>query len=728
MEYHQIFIIAHIKDRYRCLAKVILFDVERPYRISVPLRCERLISIFESSSNAMALSSELNNAKTLPSSFWGDKEANDDPVARTEYPEHPFSYIKTCLTVGASWDPIKNIWTQVSVARDTKSYQYGAFSGYGGNTILDITHLKRVRYAFEKSRRFFARPSLLTRRSSLLKRLCTAAEYLGKYNYARAKEDSDDLKAEHHLACSACLDHELLDVAAFISAWPDSPFSAPTPAENDEGDVTSGSPDTYQNIASSQTATLKKASMDKVFDELLMCTHEELKAMLSTATLLSDFWPTVKSKLFNNPILFHLGPDKGFGAVRLLLYALEHEETIDLCPCQLTTDQLEYFLISGPMRLQNLKILNLSGSRHLTEGLLRKIILNHTNLTTLYLLNTPHIPLQTKLGTLKGSGITEFLDSKLLSFAFIGAPEAEIHPDPRDEKDIVGVAQKQAVRIGERKQEETRYSRKAPSLNYMPLPVSQVMLVGLKVCNGGVVDINRILRRDYSPIYGFPFNLNGLNRSLSACLFNMVEYMQRLLSRRDQDDLSPLHFASYDNMKKFLGICLARDSCPDAEALKIHPIPPGLYEDRKKRRSGYQVGVPTPTPLSPGQWTLMIGHALPHNKQGDQSSVQGTSLPPALYYAFLSTEPDSEGNSLSKELGPASQNRLITEDIDGLLRRLEVDTPTREQIVTLWHERLGKLRIRDYWGPDSSKLLECSVEACSTEDAEFLLEYAMKGV
>ncbi|CAG8978814.1 hypothetical protein HYALB_00012214 [Hymenoscyphus albidus] len=724
MCYHQIFIIAHINDRYRCLAKAVFFE-PWPYGISVPSRCGRLISLFESSSNALAISSELSYAKTLPPSFWedkesdqesdqeSDKEGDDDPAAKIEYPEHPFSYIETCLTVGASWDPMKRLYNEVDVSgtRDTKSNYMARVFDHEGNTILDITNLQRVRYAFEK---------FLSRRD-LLKSPCTASEYLQHYNYARKKKISDDLQAEYDLACSACLDHDLLDITTIISVWPNSPFMAVAPTVNDEGDVKSGSPDTHKKTVSGQPATLKKASMDKIFDELLICSHEEFKGTLKTATLLSDFWPIVKSKLFNNPVLFHLGPDKGFGAVRLLVHAHEHEKTIDLCPYQLTEDQLEYFLISGPTSLPNLKVLNLSGSRHLTEGLLRKIIFNHKSLTTLYLLNTPHIPLKAKLSILRGSRITEFSDTEMLSFAFIGVPEPEIGSDfdfdPKDEKNIVGGAQKQAVQNGERRQEETRHSRKPPSLSHMPLPVSQIMLVGLEVCKGGVVDINKIRLRNYDPIYAFPFNLNGLNRSLSSCLLGIIDYTQWLLSRSIQNEIPQLDHSFYGELKKPLGVFLGRDSSPDGEAGKILPIPPELYEDRGRR-------VPSQTPLCPGQWTLMIGHALPHIQQEEQSFAQVTTLPPALYYAFLSTE----GIYLSKEQEQYSQSRLITEDIDGLLRRLEVDTPTREQIVTLWHERLGKLRIKDYWGPDLSKLLECSIEPCSTEDAEFLLEYAMKGV
>lgn len=164
---------------------------------SVTQNCERLIAVFESPSNSLAFSSELNFAKTLPHSFWGDDESDsetDDEFQEIENSAHPFPYIQTCLTACALWNPTTQSYSK-DINVESFNMKCDECDNDEGITVLDITDLQRVRHAFVKFRDADG--------ESVEMRPLTSGQYL----YGRKDR-------------TCILDHELLDVEALESAWP----------------------------------------------------------------------------------------------------------------------------------------------------------------------------------------------------------------------------------------------------------------------------------------------------------------------------------------------------------------------------------------------------------------------------------------------------------------------------------------------------------------------------
>lgn len=110
---------------------------------------------------------------------------------------------------------------------------------------------------------------------------------------------------------------------------------------------------------------------------------------------------------------------------------------------------MDHILLSGPSKLSKLRVLNLSGNKHLTDKLLQKIIVRYPDLSTLYLLNTPQIPLQTKLAIISGSKITDFLDTALLVLPFTGVPNPELDSNSDEEEGSEGDEGDEENQVGE---------------------------------------------------------------------------------------------------------------------------------------------------------------------------------------------------------------------------------------------------------------------------------------
>jgi len=80
--------------------------------------------------------------------------------------------------------------------------------------------------------------------------------------------------------------------------------------------------------------------MVKVLNEAIAGSIADLPQIIEKAKRLSDFWPTMKSRLYAKPSIVSNSP----AACQLLAIALENESTIDLSPFQLSADQITMVL------------------------------------------------------------------------------------------------------------------------------------------------------------------------------------------------------------------------------------------------------------------------------------------------------------------------------------------------------------------------------------------------
>jgi hypothetical protein len=130
---HQLFIIARVNGRYRGLAVVHhqILSGERALEA-----CLRLLKTFEAPENRLAISHEVRWAETLSTSDWESKDA--------EY--IPFPFIHTCLSTASSYDEAKPFYHMVH--RNPFNLAFNGGDNNDGITVLDITYLDAVRYAF----------------------------------------------------------------------------------------------------------------------------------------------------------------------------------------------------------------------------------------------------------------------------------------------------------------------------------------------------------------------------------------------------------------------------------------------------------------------------------------------------------------------------------------------------------------------------------------------------
>jgi hypothetical protein len=83
--------------------------------------------------------------------------------------------------------------------------------------------------------------------------------------------------------------------------------------------------------------------MVKVINEALSSSVDDLLPIIQNVKHLSDFWPSVKSKLYGEPGLF----SDSSAASKLLSFALENESTIDLSPFKLSESQARQILLKA---------------------------------------------------------------------------------------------------------------------------------------------------------------------------------------------------------------------------------------------------------------------------------------------------------------------------------------------------------------------------------------------
>jgi hypothetical protein len=165
----------------------------------------------------------------------------------------------------------------------------------------------------------------------------------------------------------------------------------------------------------SARATLRSSTLTKTIQTAFESPESDLPNILESASLLGDFYATVKAMVYADPDIV----TKSISARRLLSTALKDDTSIDLSPfSDLSSIQIMDILKERSAIPDGLDVLNLSGNRNLTEEALVEITSTFPGLKTLRLLGTPQIPLPKKIQLLQKT-TTRLFDSEQFALPFV---------------------------------------------------------------------------------------------------------------------------------------------------------------------------------------------------------------------------------------------------------------------------------------------------------------------
>ncbi|EDN96913.1 predicted protein [Sclerotinia sclerotiorum 1980 UF-70] len=168
------------------------------------------------------------------------------------------------------------------------------------------------------------------------------------------------------------------------------------------------------NVETADFPSLQASSIAKVLNVIIEGTPSELPQIIETASLLPDFYPAAKSKLYVDPTIV----SNFASARRLLSTILENESTIDLGAFDLTIEQIFELLNERLNNPTDVIGLSFSGNPNITEEFLREILVEFPRLEFLYLLSTPQIPLSRKIELLRGTTV-QLYDTELLALPLV---------------------------------------------------------------------------------------------------------------------------------------------------------------------------------------------------------------------------------------------------------------------------------------------------------------------
>jgi hypothetical protein len=160
--------------------------------------------------------------------------------------------------------------------------------------------------------------------------------------------------------------------------------------------------------------------MAQFLNEALSSSVDDLPAILESAKQLTDFWPTLKMKLYAEPELVSNSP----AACHLLASAFEHDSVVDLSPFTLSIEGIERILLLKS-HLKSLTTLSLSGNQFVDEITLQEILTKYPGLRILQLLNTPQLKLETKVAMARTANQLQILDVSLLFYVLFPRSQSD---------------------------------------------------------------------------------------------------------------------------------------------------------------------------------------------------------------------------------------------------------------------------------------------------------------
>ncbi|CAD6443525.1 a813fa8e-9d2d-4fa6-a942-d5b23cc450cd [Sclerotinia trifoliorum] len=639
---HQLFIIAKINGRYRGLAAV---HHQWLYGDDALKICLNIRQILQSPANRIALSHELRHATHLSKKDW-KRYVN---YSNTSMDDVPFPFILTCLVIGSALDVKDNYYHAVDDLPFNLPFNGG--DNNDGITIFDITELEKVRYCFVNFSDYFYDDEVDAEQAIPPPPMTplTGPQYLWGY---RNKDDPAEQEKFKDLI-ESFETVPLVDCRALYSAWPDPEWMTPLlRGEKIEWvlveeilEEEEHSTNEESNVGTADFPSLRASSLARVLNVIIEGTPSELPQIIESASLLPDFYPTAKSKLYADPTIV----SNFASARRLLSTILKSESIIDLGPFDLTTEQIFEVLNERLNNPTDVIGLSFSGNANITEEFLGEILVKFPRLEFLYLLNTPQIPLNKKIELLRGTTV-QFYDTELLALPFVNL-------------------NKQCV--------DTLNESEAPAHGHIKPVVSQLIMFTCSDAskvqrdNDGGICIescfpNGVIRSSFmSPDHTcIPFG--EMDVPPSAFIAGITQYIHYLMSK---EPFIRIDMADALQIAKYLAIPNA-SSEDNENSLRVGAIP-GHFQRQKKDKY---------SKIMPGEWTLaIIGEIYcdPPPAKNMHTKVR---------YAFVTVAPpinteDSTSDSYVPE--------FIIEDFRGFLDSTIPDPGSRQHILEGWNKAVA---------------------------------------
>ncbi|TGO64636.1 hypothetical protein BCON_0006g00380 [Botryotinia convoluta] len=314
----------------------------------------------------------------------------------------------TCLFMGYSFKE-EDSYSTSSCSPQTFNREFDRSDNNEGITVLDITDIDKIRYCFVNIHsKSDPRAWGIIKNSGVPSMIpLSTTEYMEAYGHEQERFEEAWKEWIHHLSKLG-----LIDSCTLNSVWPRNTWQIRVGAEivllSDSGQESINVLPVF-----SPPLTLRKACMEKFLKEIFNCPIKELPAKIERATLLPDFRLSLKSAIFSTPTILA----SSAAARYLFSQILETEKSVDLGPFDLLPDHI-IEVLEQPRKAGVLKILSLCGNQKINDASLVKLINDFPSLRSLYLLDTPQIPLATKIKILRDQALEELFDTDLFALPF----------------------------------------------------------------------------------------------------------------------------------------------------------------------------------------------------------------------------------------------------------------------------------------------------------------------
>ncbi|TGO26641.1 hypothetical protein BPAE_0055g00120 [Botrytis paeoniae] len=647
---HQLFVVAKINGRYRGLAAI---HHQWLYGVTALEVCLNILKILQSPANRIALSHELRHATRLQEEGWSRKIG----FAKVSVADIPFPFILTCLVVGAGLRAKDSYHARVHNLPFNLSFDGG--DNNDGITVFDITELMQVRYCFvnldssdsdEEEGGAPPKPPAMTP--------LTGPQYL--WGYYRKDDHSKQEKFKDLVKSFQAL--PLIDGRALHSAWPDSSWrimvqdggeSEWNRVEQVVAEEFSGQK--KSNSVDSEIPSLRASSLVKVLNSAIASSPSELPQILERASVLSDFYPAAKSKLYADPN----DVSDSASARRILSSILRKENTIDLGPFELATEQILEVLEEASKGPIDVISLNFSGNLNIAESFLKEILIKFPRLETLYLLNTPQISLEKKIGLLRRTTI-QLYDTELLALPFVDEGDTMMHDFKTFEPRVI------------------------PLYGYIKPAINQIIVMAC--CSTERVPRNTDGGLNIESMFEKGILLNGFGRDHfcipfgevnlkpSAFITGIAQYVHYVMNQQPYLDIGMMDPPAL-NIAKQLAMPHAFED--NENSFAVGTISDYFYRTPNDNWSLSHIGGwwKNYSKIAPGEWALAL--------IGETDRFDGPMEECAkVRYAFVSAAPptDTEDPTLDSYVP-----KFIIRDFRELLDSTIPDTSDQQQILKIWN-------------------------------------------
>ena len=393
---HQLFIVALIRRRYRCLATLHnqIHSGERALE-----RCLALMKILRAEENRIAIQQELIAAARSEETIWQPQKRDHESEPTNSYGEQiaPFPFIAACLIIGTSFDAIADYQDRVYLLDHNMRIDEG--DNDDGITILDITVPEKTRYCF----------------ANLMDRF-VGGEEGGEWTGSEENEEAQQvIPSETPLSASSYLSgyydesllveelerYPLIDDNSLRQLW--------------EGQVVDEDDSTKNHHIAATSSSLSDTALSTVLQHALQ--SKIPSESLAEALTIPKARSACMARLYETVEADGLKPSREL--IELLCEALSDESHVDLGPFRDFSSSDLCYIIKKLQKNGRMTSLNLSNNVNINEKDLINALGPRSSLRTLYLLGKTQISLgaiQT-LTKKPGNGI-----SKIFHTALCGRP------------------------------------------------------------------------------------------------------------------------------------------------------------------------------------------------------------------------------------------------------------------------------------------------------------------